>query len=63
MKSGIPTHASRQLSNGRWTSKLGPSERIEHDFDALEGAAYGQIAQIMRRPDVTSQAVLGVRPG
>lgn len=48
VKSDIPTHAARQLSNGRWTSKLGRSERIEHDFDALEGAIYGQIAQIMK---------------
>src|SRR2546430_690432 len=27
---GIPKHAARQLPTGRWTSKLGPLEDIEH---------------------------------
>jgi hypothetical protein len=43
MKSGIPAHASRQMLHGRWTSKLGRSVLIEHDFDALDGGSYGQI--------------------
>ncbi len=49
---GVPTHAARQLPHGRWESKLGPWERIEHDVDALEGTGpneYGRIVQIMRR--------------
>jgi hypothetical protein len=29
---GIPQHASRQLSDGWWTSKLGPSYDIRHPF-------------------------------
>lgn len=52
VKEGKPSHAARQRSNGRWTSKLGHWERIEHDFNALEGngpSEYGQITQIMRR--------------
>ena len=28
---GVPTHVARQLENGRWTSKLGDWEDIEHD--------------------------------
>ena len=28
---GEPTHAARQLDTGRWTSKLGKHEDIEHD--------------------------------
>ncbi len=48
-KDGVPTHAARQMTNGRWTSKLGAWEIIEHDFDALEGAEYGQIVEILRR--------------
>jgi len=28
----VPSHAARQLPNGRWTSKLGPSFDVEHDF-------------------------------
>jgi hypothetical protein len=29
---GSPTHAARQLANGRWTSKLGKAEDIEHEL-------------------------------
>lgn len=37
-KDGEPTHAARQLGDGRWTSKLGKYEDIEHDsLDALYG--------------------------
>lgn len=52
IKNGIPSHASRQCSNGRWSSKIGKWELIEHEFNALEGNGpneYGQIVQIMRR--------------
>jgi hypothetical protein len=57
LKNGAPSHAARQLPNGRWTSKLGQRERIEHDFDALEGNGlheYGQITQIMSMRRKTS---------
>jgi hypothetical protein len=47
---GVPTHAARQLANGRWTSKLGQSEDIEHDLRALEGEVYGAAAVILKRP-------------
>jgi hypothetical protein len=47
--SGIQ-HAARQLSTGRWTSKLGGLEDIEHGSPAeLEGAEYGQVVQYLRR--------------
>ena len=37
-----PTHAARQLADGRWTSKLGACEDITHDtLDALSGPRYG----------------------
>jgi len=37
-----PTHAARQLPSGRWTSKLGDCEDIEHeDLEVLHGPAYG----------------------
>ncbi len=46
-----PTHASRQLPDGRWTSKLGPDEDIEHDTaDDVAGGLYGEVFQFMRRP-------------
>lgn len=47
------THAAKQLPTGKWTSKLGPDEDIEHDTpDCLcgTGGAYGSIHCIMRRP-------------
>ena len=46
-----PTHAARQLPDGRWTSKLGPDEDIEHDTaEDVSGGLYGDIVQYMRRP-------------
>jgi hypothetical protein len=45
------THAARQLGNGKWTSKLGQLEDIEHDtLEALTGIEYGQVAIVMKRP-------------
>jgi hypothetical protein len=46
---GIPTHAARQLINGRWTSKLGRAEDIEHALYDLEGDVYGTVVLILRR--------------
>jgi hypothetical protein len=43
-------HAARQLPSGRWTSKLGDYEDIEHDLAALEGGGYGRIMQFLKRP-------------
>jgi hypothetical protein len=47
----IPKHVARQLPNGKWTSKLGQDEDIEHDN--LQGLAgnpgYGEVACIMKR--------------
>lgn len=48
---GKPTHAARQLSSGKWTSKLGRSEDIEHHtLDSLAGSYYGSVAVILKRP-------------
>ena len=44
-----PQHAARQLPSGRWTSKLGELEDIEHAPDDLEGVEYGKIVTVMRR--------------
>jgi hypothetical protein len=46
---GFPTHAARQLPTGRWTSKLGELEDIEHDLHALAGIQYGNVAKVMKR--------------
>jgi hypothetical protein len=44
------THAARQLPDGKWTSKLGSEEDIEHDTpeDVADGV-YGAIVQFMKR--------------
>jgi hypothetical protein len=47
---GFPTHAARQLESGRWTSKLGQLERIEHALRDLEGIEYGSVVRVMKRP-------------
>jgi hypothetical protein len=47
---GLPRHASRQLRSGRWTSKIGELEDIEHSLRDLEGMEYGSVTVIMRRP-------------
>jgi hypothetical protein len=46
---GKPKHAARQLPNGRWTSKLGPMEDIEHSLDDLSGLVYGAVVLVMKR--------------
>ena len=47
---GMPTHAARQLPTGRWTSKLGQAEDIEHELRAVEGDVYGAVTVILKRP-------------
>jgi hypothetical protein len=47
---GHPTHAARQLPSGRWTSKLGPMEDIEHALPDLTGMVYGSVVLVMKRP-------------
>lgn len=49
-RSGIPTHAARQLPNGNWSSKLGPSEDIEHTLAGLVGSVYGEVAMVLAKP-------------
>lgn len=52
---GVPTHAAHQLPDGRWSSKLGEWEDIEHDtLEALEdynqlGLGYGAVGRLLRR--------------
>ena len=48
-----PQHAARQLASGRWTSKLGMLEDIEHDLHHLAGGIYGSVVLLMKRPDLT----------
>jgi hypothetical protein len=51
VKNNEVQHASRQLENGWWTTKLGASEDIEYKtLTGLEGKEYGQVKMIMKRP-------------
>lgn len=44
------THAARQLPDGRWTSKLGKGEDIEHDTpNDVGGGIYGEVVRFMKR--------------
>ena len=45
-------HVARQLPNGRWTSKIGGKEDIEHDLSDLESDgpySYGEVSICMKR--------------
>ena len=56
-----PTHAAKQLQDGRWTSKLGDFEDIEHaDLHCLEGPLYGKVSCCLRRKRQPSQASLPI---
>ena len=45
-----PTHAARQLPSGRWTSKLGAAQDIEHErAEDVNGPAYGAPEFFLKR--------------
>jgi len=49
-RDGRIKHAARQLKSGRWASKLGESQDIEHErAEHIEGALYGTIERILKR--------------
>ncbi|MCH7476571.1 MAG: hypothetical protein IIA14_00530 [SAR324 cluster bacterium] len=43
-------HAARQLRSGKWVSKLGRLEDIEHELHAVESKDYGKVIAFMKRP-------------
>lgn len=49
-KESIWKHVARQLPSGKWTSKLGPDEDIEHDdLACMCGNSYGELYCVMRK--------------
>lgn len=46
---GKPTHAARQLPDGKWSSKLGKFIDITHTLKGLEGPVYGKATHFMKR--------------
>ena len=50
MQGDAPTHAAKQLSSGKWSSKLGESIDIQHDTpEDLNGPLYGEATVYMKR--------------
>jgi len=50
IKDEKPTHAARQLTTGKWTSKLGRDIDVEHDYpEVLDGPEYGSASIFMKR--------------
>jgi hypothetical protein len=50
-----PRHAARQLSDGTWTSKLGPLHDIQHQtLESLSGQCYGSVVSYLKRPSLTT---------
>ena len=48
-------HVARLIDAGKWTSKMGPDEDIEHDCpEDLAGGAFGSVVRVMRRPAAAS---------
>lgn len=44
------THVARQIQGGKWTSKLGDWEDVEHnDLDVLSGQSYGKPHTFMQK--------------
>jgi hypothetical protein len=50
LKNGAPSHAARQLPDGKWSSKLGEADDITHTLDGLNGDRYGAHSKYMQRP-------------
>ena len=50
-KGGVPTHVAKQLSGGRWSSKLGKDCVVSHASPSgLEGVVYGSVVAFLRPP-------------
>lgn len=56
----VPTHAARQLPDGRWASKLGDEVDIVHNGpDDVAGKWYGEVEVVMQR----QKRAFGIVPG
>lgn len=48
----IPTHVAKQTSDGKWTSKIGQNELIQHEkLESLTGdyPAYGIVSAFLKK--------------
>ncbi len=46
---GFPTHASKQLKNGYWSSKLGRDFDVSHTIGNMHDGPYGSVRVFMSR--------------
>ncbi len=53
-----PTHAAIQspTRNGKWRSKMGSDEDIEHDLSSVRGRLYGEVVCFMKRTFAEKEA-------
>ena len=57
-EAGVPQHFARQLPTGKWTSKMGDLNDIEHDtLEALSTPDYGAPTLVFKRKIQTGAAV------
>jgi hypothetical protein len=57
-KDGIPTHASIQIDDIWWESKIGGLGIIKHDLFEIEDDVYGEITQIYRKRLKTNESLI-----
>lgn len=51
------SHAAKQTADGKWSSKLGKAEDIEHDTpDDVAGGIYGEVVEILKRRVLNERA-------
>jgi hypothetical protein len=55
----LSSFARHGLPNGRWTSKLGEREDIEHSLHDLTGMVYGSVVLVLKRPIPAGDSATG----
>jgi hypothetical protein len=55
---GISTHASIQVDNIWWESKIGELGIIKHDLFEIENDVYGEVVQIYRKSKAIKERVI-----
>lgn len=61
MSNGVPTHASLQVDNDWWESKIGSLGIIRHDLFQIEDNVYGEVVQIYKKPKFINEKILYFR--
>jgi hypothetical protein len=46
---GTPTQIAKQLDSGRWSSKRGQLQDIQHRLEDLAGILSGRVAPLLKR--------------